>query len=344
MVTVPFLLAVQTMNPPTFSLEGVTSIQAPPVSSGPVASAEAEVGTASTPASLLKAVSALVRAKRASEGFVRAEALMGKTMESLSRLQTLYERDVTDTRQLNTLIQFETTMIGKLLPILLGPIGMEQVRRVFRVEDSCGTSANRPLIQLFKDSACKTLAKSAPYKLKMPCWICGFPIQSGRTGTGGFSLSCDHVLPESQAQFFVDVANAGDVSLTKACYGYAHRMCNEMKQGSRLIRVGTGKQFEIVPDAHIKAMLRDLYEHGDSKFPGEAKSLKDLVGPNFTKWATSRLSDVKARIQACLQGMDVCAPDTVTLASLITCKPSGSSRRSHTRRRKTRGGKTRRRF
>lgn len=330
------------MNPPTFSLDGVSSIKsdAIPASTGAVAAAEVEAGSAGTPAALLKAISALVRAKRASEGFVRAESLMAKTMQSLSRLQTLYERDVTDTRQLNTLIQFETSMLAKLLPIVLGPIGLEQVRRVFQVEDSCGTSANRQLIQVFKESACKTLAKAAPYKLKMPCWICGFPIQSGRTGTGGFSLSCDHVLPESQAQFFVDLAGAGDGPLTKACYGYSHRMCNAMKQESRLIRVGANKQFEVVTDADIKAMLRNLYEHGDSKFPGDAKSLKDLVGPNFTKWAATRTTEVKARVQACLQGVDVCAPDTLLLASLATCKPSGSGK---TRRRRTRGGKTRRR-
>ena len=327
------------MNPPTFSLEGVTSIQSIPESTGAVATAEAEIGAASTPAALLKAVSALVRAKHAAEGFVRAETLVGKMMQSLARLQTLYERDVTDTRQLNSMIQFETSMLGKLLPILLGPIGMEQVRRLFQVEDSCGTAANRPLIQLFKEAACKTLAKASPYKLKMPCWICGFPIQSGRTGTSAFSLSCDHVIPESQAQFFVDLANAGDVPLTKACYGYSHRMCNAMKQESRLVRVGSGgKQFEVVSDADIKSMLRNLYEHGDSKFPGEAKSLKDLVGPNFTKWATSRMTEVKTRIQACLEGASMCSPTTLMIVSLASCKPSGAgkTRRRHRRARKTR--------
>lgn len=329
------------MNPPTFSLEGVTAIQAPPASTGAVATAETEVGKASTPASLLKPLSALVRAKRASEGFLRAETLMGKLMETLPRLQVPHERDVTDPRQRNTLIQFETTMIGKLLPILLGPVAMEQVRRMFEVEDSCGTSANRPLFQLFKESACKTLAKASPFKLKMPCWICGFPIQSGRTGTGAFSLSCDHVLPESQAQFFVDIATAGDATLTKACYGYSHRMCNQLKQESRLIRVGSSKRFEVVSDAEIRAMLANLYEHGDSKFPAEAKSLKDLIGPNFTKWATSRLGEVKARVQACLQSVELCAPDTLLLATLASCSvPSGSSRRT---RRVRRGPRTRRR-
>lgn len=327
------------MNPPTFSLEGVTSIKSDtvPPSEGAVGTAETTVSKASTSTDLVKAVSALVRAKKASDGFIRAETLLPKAFQLIARSQPPHEADLGDPRQLKTLINLETDYTAKLLRLVVGPIGMEQVRKVFQVEDSCGTAGVRQLLDGYKQAACKALPALKP---KTPCWICGFPIQSGRTGTGALSASCDHLLPESQAPFCMDLTGTNDASFLEKTFGHAHRICTLMKQESRFVRIGTSKRLELATDAELKFMLRNLYEHGDSKIPGSGKSFKDLIGPNYTSWAASRLPAIKTRLTAMMDAVGQCSPQAVVLASLASCgSPTGSSR---TRRRRLRHRRTHR--
>lgn len=321
------------MGPPTFSLEGVDGVD----SSGLPSStpAEEQLSNATT-GTLLDKVGAVVRSRRESGGYGKAEVLMGNLLRSLSSSQPVYERDFEDTRNFHTLSNLESSALKAILPEIIGPAGMAQIYHVFK-DEGCGLSGIRQLLDLYSTQICKSVLP--PFRARSPCWICGFPI-TGRSGTGAFSLQCGSILPASQAPFFVDLTNSGNKELANACYGYSHKLCATLRDDRRFLRIGArGKGYEMVSDAELKAFLRHLYEHGESRFVSDGRALKDAVGPNYTQWSTSRLPIVKARIQTFLTKVQSCPATAVMLGGLVSCHPSGAGK---TRRRR-RGGKTRRR-
>jgi hypothetical protein len=326
------------MSAPIFSLEGVqgldiTGIPQPTVG---VASAEERLSKVSSPSDLVNAVGNLVRARKASGGIGRAEVLMGKLVRTLSTLQSAYERDFEDPRNFNTLANLELSTLRTLLPEVIGDGGLAQVYHVFK-DEGCGTHGIRQLLELYTAQICKTSLE--PFRPRTPCWICGFPM-SGRTGSGAFTLQCGHILPLSQSHYFTDLANSGDKDLANACYGYAHKLCSTLRDDRRFLRIGSGKRYELVSDAELKAFLRHLYEHGESRFMSDGRVLKDAIGPNYTKWATERLPIVKARIQALLTKVQSCPERAFLLGGLVACSPTGAGKKT---RRRRRGGRTRRR-
>lgn len=329
------------MSAPTFSLAGVSGIDISgiPEPSVGVLAAEERLSKVTSQTNLVDTVGAVVRARTSSGGYGQAEVLMGNLLKALSTLQSAYERDVDDPRTFNTLSNLEKATLQTILPEVIGSGGMAQVYHVFR-DEGCGLSGIRQLLDLYTARICKDVfPKVEPFRPRSPCWICGFPI-TGRTGSGAFSLQCGPILPASQAPFFVDLANSGDPQLAKACYGYAHKVCSTLRDDRRFLRVGAGgKRYEMVSDAELKSFLRHLYEHGESRFMSDGRALKDAVGPNYTKWSTSRLPIVKARIQSFLTKVSSCPATAMMLGGLVTCSPTGAGK---TRRRR-RGGKTRRR-
>ena len=325
------------MSAPTFSLEGVRAVDS---SKLPLLTpAEEELSKATSAGVLLEKVGAVVRSRGTSGGYGQAEVLMGKLLKALSTLQSAYERDFEDSRHFNTLANLEKSTLQSILPEVIGPSGLAQVYHVFN-DEGCGISGIRQLLDLYTARICRDVfPKVEPFRPRSPCWICGFPI-TGRQGAGAFSLQCGHILPASQAPFFVDLANSGDPQLAKACYGYAHKLCATLRDDRRFLRVGAGgKRYEMVSDAELKAFLRHLYEHGESRFMSDGRALKDAVGPNYTKWSTSRLPIVKARIQSFLTKVQSCPATAMMLGGLVTCSPSGAGKKT---RRRRRGGKTRR--
>ena len=329
------------MSAPTFSLEGVRGVDTsgiPPELSTAVATAQDRLSRVTAQSDLIDKVGALVRARKSSGGVGKAETLMGSLLKSLSSAQTVYERDFEDTRNFNTLVNLEKSAIQSILPEVIGPAGMAQVYHVFK-DEGCGISGIRQLMDLYTAQTCKTMLP--PFRPRTPCWICGFPI-SGRSGSSAFSLQCGHILPASQAPFFTDLANSGDKDLATTCYGYAHKLCATLRDDRRFLRIGgRGTQYELVSDAELKAFLRHLYEHGESRFMSDGRALKNAVGPNYTQWSASRLPIVKARIQSFLTKVSACPDTAFMLGGLVSCSPSGAGKKT---RRRRRGGKTRRRL
>ena len=328
------------MSAPTFSLDGVSGIDItgiPPEPSVAITAAQDRLSRVTSQTDLIDKVGALVRARKSAGGFGKADSLMGALLKSLSSAQVVYERDFEDTRNFNTLVNLEKSAIQSILPEVLGLGGMAQVYHVFK-DEGCGISGIRQLLDLYTAQTCKT--SLPPFRPRTPCWICGFPI-AGRTGSGAFSLQCGHILPASQAPFFTDLANSGDKDLATTCYGYTHKLCATLRDDRRFLRIGgRGKQYEIVSDAELKAFLRHLYEHGESRFMSDGSALKNAVGPNYTQWSTSRLPIIKARIQSFLTKVQACPATAMMLGGLVTCSPSGAGKKT---RRRRRWGKTRRR-
>ena len=77
------------------------------------------------------------------------------------------------------------------------------------------------------------------FKNKSPCYICGHPILDIKSISHELRPECEHILPVSQARWYLDLfAPGGDPAspALKLEYAYAHRVCNQAKSDDSFIK------------------------------------------------------------------------------------------------------------
>jgi len=140
------------------------------------------------------------------------------------------------------------------------------------------------------------------------CWICGFVIPNISSPEQAFYPECEHIFPIAQALFFIGLYNneAKDnpVHLKKLEleYGWAHRVCNQIKSDTHFIINNTENSDGRWRIDHnkIKEFLNDILLRGN-KYGGGDVLLKEqmmIKGISRQTWIENRSKIINTKCQA----------------------------------------------
>jgi hypothetical protein len=171
---------------------------------------------------------------------------------------------------------------------------------------------------------------------KHACWICGFDIVPGDES---LKPECEHIFPIAQAVVFIGLYREEDVEYLrgrnpdenvnkikkawvdriKPEYGWAHRVCNQVKSDTHFIRlnpsgdsVGTSRW--MVDNAQIVIFLKDILR--EKKYGDGGRKIQALLakaGYTEKAWLTERTTDIARR---CTEVLSVIPPVNENLALL----------------------------
>lgn len=140
------------------------------------------------------------------------------------------------------------------------------------------------------------------------CWICGFVIPDTKNPEDAFYPECEHIFPIAQAIFFIGLYNSevkGNRVFVKKLeleYGWAHRVCNQIKSDTHFIvnNTETSDGRWKIDDNKIRDFLNDILQRGNT-YGGGANWLKQQMkmnGMSREKWIDKQSIEINRKCQA----------------------------------------------
>lgn len=144
------------------------------------------------------------------------------------------------------------------------------------------------------------------FKENDPCWICGYPIESGGI--------CEHVLPICQATIYWKLyrrgaeKNAAAFEKIKMEYEWAHQICNALKSDISLIKQGPNNTLVIDENAIKEELLRPIMYKFAEKSPKKASLYTET-------WLEGRVKPISDRVTLLINEINK-APEKTLLLGL----------------------------
>lgn len=140
------------------------------------------------------------------------------------------------------------------------------------------------------------------------CWICGFVIPDTKNPEDAFYPECEHIFPIAQAIFFIGLYNSeikGNRVFVKKLeleYGWAHRVCNQIKSDTHFIvnNTETSDGRWKIDDNKIRDFLNDILQRGNT-YGGGANLLRQQMkmnGISREKWIDDQSIEINRKCQA----------------------------------------------
>lgn len=173
------------------------------------------------------------------------------------------------------------------------------------------------------------------------CWICGFDIVPGDES---LKPECEHIFPIAQAVVFIGLYREEDVEYLrgrdpggdvkkikkawvdrlKSEYGWAHRVCNQVKSDTHFIRLNptadsVGISRWAVDEDKIRVFLKDILQ--EKKYSGGGAKIRGLLakeGYTENSWLTKRTDDISKRCNEVLASIPPVNENLALLAAMAT--------------------------
>lgn len=173
------------------------------------------------------------------------------------------------------------------------------------------------------------------------CWICGFDIDPNDES---LKPECEHIFPIAQAVIFIGLYREEDVEYLRSRspdenvkklkqawvnrikpeYGWAHRVCNQVKSDTHFIRLNpsgdsTGTSRWMVDNTEIQVFLKDIlrekkYGNGGAKI----QALLARQGYSVNTWLAERIANIAKRCNEVLASIPPVNENLALLAAIAT--------------------------
>ena len=140
------------------------------------------------------------------------------------------------------------------------------------------------------------------------CWICGFVIPDTKNPEDAFYPECEHIFPIAQAIFFIGLYNneiKGNRVFVKKLeleYGWAHRVCNQIKSDTHFIvnNTETSDGRWKIDDNKIRDFLNDILQRGNTYGDGAnlLRQQMKMKGISREKWINDQSIEINRKCQA----------------------------------------------